>query len=78
MDLGWEKDVCLCMFNKRTYFCEIENFCNSESNYCIFMRYILFPTELHLKNVYYLYSACSNPTNVVLVTVLSMIIGKGA
>ena len=28
-------------------------------------KYILFPTELHLKNVYYLYSACSNPTDVV-------------
>ena len=27
--------------------------------------YILFPTELNLKNVYYLYSACSNPTDVV-------------
>ena len=26
---------------------------------------ILLSTELHLKNVYYLYSACSNPTNVV-------------
>ena len=39
--------------------------------------YILFPTELHLKNVYYLYSACSNPTNVVLVIFLSIIIGKG-
>ena len=26
---------------------------------------ILFPTELHLKNAYYLYSACSNPTGVV-------------
>ena len=25
--------------------------------------YILLPTELHLKNVYYLYSASSNPTN---------------
>ena len=42
-----------------------------------FFMNILFPTELHLKNVYYLYSACSNPTNVVLVIVLSMIIGKG-
>ena len=30
------------------------------------------------KNVYYFYSACSNPTNVFLVIVLSMIIGKGA
>jgi hypothetical protein len=38
----------------------------------------LFPTEIHLKNVYYLYSACSNPTNVVLLVVLSMIIGKDA
>ena len=27
--------------------------------------HILFPTELHLKNVYYLFSACSNPTDVV-------------
>ena len=32
--------------------------------------------ELHLKNVYYLYSACSNPTHVVLVIVLSMIIRR--
>ena len=39
--------------------------------------HILFPTELHLKNVYYLYSACSNPINFVLVIVLNMIIGKG-
>ena len=38
---------------------------------------ILFGTELHLKNAYYLYSACSNPTNVVLVIILNMIIGKG-
>ena len=42
------------------------------------LDYILLPTELHLKNVYYLYSACSNRTNVVLVIVLRMIIGKGA
>jgi hypothetical protein len=40
--------------------------------------YIFSPTELHLKNVNYLYSPCSNPTNVVLVIVLSIIIGKGA
>jgi hypothetical protein len=39
---------------------------------------IFFPTELHLKNVYYLYSVCSNLTNVVTVIVLSMIIRKGA
>ena len=39
--------------------------------------YILFRTELHLKNAYYLYSACSNPTNVALVIILNMIIGKG-
>jgi hypothetical protein len=32
---------------------------------------------LHLKNVYYLYSECSNPTNVVWLIVLSIIIGKG-
>ena len=38
---------------------------------------ILFGTELHLKNAYYLYSPCSNPTNVVLVIILNMIIGKG-
>jgi hypothetical protein len=37
--------------------------------------HVLFQTELRLKNVYYLYSACSNPTNVVLMIVLSMIIG---
>ena len=41
------------------------------------MADIVFPTELYLKNVNYLYSACSNPTNVVLVIVLSMIISKG-
>ena len=40
--------------------------------------HILLSTKVHLKNVYYLYSACSNPTNVVLVIGLSMIIGKGA
>ena len=45
--------------------------------YFFHIYHILFPTELHLKNVYYLYSACSNPTDVVLVIVLSMIIGKG-
>ena len=39
--------------------------------------HILFRTELHLKNAYYLYSACSNPTNVALVIILNMIIGKG-
>ena len=38
---------------------------------------ILFATELHLKNVNNLYSACSNPNNVVSVIVLRMIIGKG-
>jgi hypothetical protein len=43
----------------------------------IYFSQILLPTELHLKNVYYLYSGCSNPTDVVLVTVLS-IIGKDA
>ena len=32
---------------------------------------ILFPTLVHLKNACYLYSTCSNPTNVVLVIVLS-------
>ena len=35
-----------------------------------FLVNILFPTELHLKNVNYLYSACSNPTDVVKVIVL--------
>ena len=40
--------------------------------------HILLPMELHLKNICCLYSACSNPTNVVLVIVLSVIIGKGA
>jgi hypothetical protein len=39
--------------------------------------HILFGTELHLKNAYYLYSACSNPTNVVLVIILNLIIDKG-
>jgi hypothetical protein len=34
--------------------------------------------ELNLENVYYLYSACSNPTNGVLLIVLSMIKGKDA
>ena len=41
-------------------------------------RHILLPTKVYLKNVYYLYSACSNSTYIVLVIVLSMIIGKGA
>ena len=50
----------------------------SHENAVYDIQYILFPTELHLKNVYYHYSACSNPTNVVLLIVLSMIIGKGA
>ena len=40
-------------------------------------RNIFFGTELHLKNAYYLYSACSNPTYVVLVIILNMTIGKG-
>ena len=39
--------------------------------------HILFRTELHLKNAYYLYSACSNPSHVALVIILNMIIGKG-
>ena len=39
------------------------------------MFHTLLPAELHLKNVYYLYSACSNPTDVVLVIVLRMITG---
>ena len=43
-----------------------------------FITHILLPTKLHLKNVYYLYSTCSNPTYVVLAIVLGMIIGKGA
>ena len=51
---------------------------NLQLSYLSHFRDILFPAELHLKNVYYLYSACSNPTNVVLVIVLSMLIGKGA
>ena len=45
--------------------------------YLVCMVNIILPTKLHLKNVYYLYSACSNPINVVLVIVLSMIVGKG-
>jgi hypothetical protein len=32
--------------------------------------YIILATELHLKNVYYLYTASLNPTNVVKVIVL--------
>jgi hypothetical protein len=36
-----------------------------------------FLPNLMLKNAFYLLSAWSNPTNVVLVIVLSMIIGKG-
>ena len=40
--------------------------------------YILFQTSVHLKNAYYPYSACSNLTNLVLVIVLNMILGKGA
>jgi hypothetical protein len=42
-----------------------------------FGLHTLFGTELHLKNAYYLYSACSNSTNAVLVIILNMIIGKG-
>ena len=42
------------------------------------LAHIFLPTELHLKSVKYYYIACSNPTNVVLVIVLSMIISKGA
>ena len=45
--------------------------------FCYF-QHIILPTELHLKKINYLYSACSNPTYVVLVTVLRMIISKGA
>jgi hypothetical protein len=44
----------------------------------VIFSYIFLSTELHLKNVYYLYIACSNLTNVVLVSVLSMTIGEGA
>jgi hypothetical protein len=40
-------------------------------------HHILFGTELHLKNAHYLYSACSNPTNVVSVIILNMIKDKG-
>jgi hypothetical protein len=31
------------------------------------LQYIFFPTKVHLKNAYYLYSACSNHTYIVLV-----------
>ena len=37
-----------------------------DEKFCVFTTYILLPTKVHLKVVYYLYSACSNPTNVVL------------
>ena len=43
-----------------------------------FPTIFLFPTKLYLKNGQYLYSACSNPTDVVLLIVLSMIICKSA
>ena len=39
---------------------------------------ILFPTKVNLENKGNLYSASSNPTNVVLVIVLGMTIGEGA
>jgi hypothetical protein len=65
-------------------FCEISYFHSSLlplitvkwSALCL--PHTLLPTELHLKNVYYLYSACSNHTNVVSLIVLSMFIRKGA
>ena len=31
------------------------------------IKHIFFSTELHLKNVYYLFSACSNHTDIVIV-----------
>ena len=43
-----------------------------------FWFHILFTTLVDFENEGYLNSACSNPTNVVLVIVLSMIIGKVA
>ena len=65
----------LFVFNKRWF--DWSSYLKKDKNWIKIVN-ILFPTELHLKNVYYLYSACSNPTNVVLLIVLSMIIGKGA
>ena len=40
-------------------------------------RHIIFPTKVNLENDGDAYSACSNPTSVVLVIVLGIIIGKG-
>ena len=37
------------------------------SSTIFWLSYILFSTKLHLINVYYLFSACLNPTDVVLV-----------
>ena len=39
---------------------------------------IIFPIKVNLENESNLYSACSNPTNVVLVTVSGIIRGNGA
>jgi hypothetical protein len=43
-----------------------------------FQKYILCPTKVNLENESDLYSACSNPSDVVLLIVLGMIIGQGA
>jgi hypothetical protein len=43
-----------------------------------FLYYICFSILVDLENEDYFYSACLNPTNIILVTVLGMIIGKGA
>ena len=43
-----------------------------------FLTHILFPIRMNLENDGDLYSACSNPTSVVLVIRLGIIIGKRA
>jgi hypothetical protein len=38
--------------------------------------FIFFPTRVNIENEDYLFSACSNPTDVVLVIVLGIVIGE--
>ena len=74
VNLNWLRDALLC--NQETFAndCKDERYRNRIQN----LFYILFPTKINLENEGNLYSASSNPTNVVLVIVLGMIIRKGA
>ena len=47
-------------------------------DYHTLVRNILFPIKVNLENERKLYIACMNPTNVVLVIIFGIIIGKGA